>query len=127
MSDDTIFGESMDNVKAEQEQEKRDAEAKSREDVILDFDVDEFLDGLEDGPKNETIGIAVTEEQHAVWKELRKPSDQGGTDADLTQRVRDMINKQANLNKSAAKRAGLMLEIERMVEGESEEDDQYLD
>lgn len=108
MSDDDPFGEAMAGVEEEQKQEQnQDGQA---------FDHDNFLETLDEGSKDATIGIAVTEEQRAVWKELRKPADQGGTDTDLAQTVRDIINKQANMeeNKGAVERAGRKLEIDRI-------------
>ena len=99
--------DAMDDVEEEQQREDRTRRQGG-------FDVEGFLEELGEGTKSETIGIAVTEEQRAVWKELRKPSSEGGTDVDLAQAFRDLIDKHANMNKTAAERAGRKLEIDRM-------------
>lgn len=112
MSNDNPFDQAVDDVEAEQQQaEQREQRQRNG------FDVEDFLETLGDGPKNETIGVAVTEEQLAVWKQLRRPAEDGGTDVDVAQSVRDHIDKLANRNPNAAERAGRKLQIDREFSG----------
>lgn len=75
-----------------------------------DFDVDEFVAGLNEGPKTETIGIAASEELHAVWKELRQSED---VDVDVAESIRTHLENLAQRHRQASERAGRKLEIDR--------------
>jgi len=75
-----------------------------------DFDLDEFLAALDDGNKSETIGIAVSEELHAVWKELRQDDD---VDVDVAESIRQHLINLAQRHEKATEKAGRKLQIDR--------------
>jgi len=74
------------------------------------FDVDEFLTGLGKGAKTETIGVAVSEDMHAVWRELREFDD---VDVDVAESIRNHLQNLAQRHPDAAERAGRKLQIDR--------------
>jgi hypothetical protein len=98
MSSDNPFNEAMD--------EAADDHATS----LDEFDVDEFIAGLNDGSKTETIGIAVSEEMHALWRELRESDD---VDVDVAESIRSHLEDLAQRHEQAAERAGRKLQIDR--------------
>lgn len=109
MSDQDPFGEAMD----QQEDQQADEDTRAAD---ADDDVTEaFLDRManQDRTKNETIGIAVNEEMKAVWSQLRQPADEGGIDTDVSQSVRNHIEKLAHRHNDATKRAAQKYEIDR--------------
>ena len=75
-----------------------------------DFDLDAFLEALDDGKKSETIGIAVSEELHAVWRELRQDDD---LDVDVAESIRQHLINLAQRHEKATERAGRKLQIDR--------------
>lgn len=98
MSSDNPFNDAMD-------------EADDHDDQDLGgFDVDEFIDGLQDGSKSETIGVAVSPEMHALWKELRDSDD---VDVDVAESIRNHLTNLAQRHEKAAERAGRKLQIDR--------------
>ena len=103
--------DAMDDIE-EQQNKSEDTGATS---AGADVDIEEFLSRVEaDGRvMDETIGIAVSEEMNAIWRQLRKPSDEGGIDMDVTQSVRDHIEKLALRHEDASKRAIRKYEIDR--------------
>lgn len=100
------LNDAMDDVEDEQDHEQRTRGNDG-------YDVEGFLDSLAGGEKDKTIGIAVTEKQRRVWRELQKPADQGGTDTDLAQSVRNLIDKHAHRNEEATERAAKKYEIDK--------------
>lgn len=98
MSQDNPFNEAMDEADEEEKQS------------IEDFDVDEFVAGLNEGPKDETIGVAVTEDMHKVWKELRQAED---VDIDVAESIRSHLENLAQRHRKASERAGRKLQIDR--------------
>lgn len=75
-----------------------------------EFDVEEFIAGLNEGSKTETIGVAVSEEMHALWKELRDSDD---VDVDVAESIRSHLEDLAQRHERAAERAGRKLQIDR--------------
>ena len=106
MSQDNPFGKAMDD--AENEAETDDEQSATA--VPSEFDVDAFLDGLSDGPKNKTIGIAVTDDMHAVWRQMSEDDD---VEVDVTESIRSHLENLANRHRSASERAGLKRTIDR--------------
>lgn len=104
MSQDNPFGEAMDNAEAEDEADTNQSAAASG------FDVDAFLDGLSEGPKNKTIGIAVTDDMHAVWRQMNEDDD---VEVDVTESIRNHLENLANRHRDASERAGLKQAIDR--------------
>jgi hypothetical protein len=100
MSSDNPFNDAMDDA----ETETTDSQVGS------DFDIDEFVAGLNDGDKTETIGVAVSEDMHAVWKELRQADD---VDVDVAESIRNHLENLAQRHEQAAERAGRKLQIDR--------------
>jgi hypothetical protein len=100
MSSDNPFTDAMDDAEDE----------ASENQVSSDFNVDEFIAGLNDGNKSETIGVAVTEDMHAVWKELRQADD---VDVDVAESIRNHLENLAQRHEQAAERAGRKLQIDR--------------
>ena len=96
-SNDNPFNDAMD-------------EAEEDEETIGEFDVDEFIDSLNDGPKDQTIGVAVSEEMHALWKELREDDD---VDVDVAESIRNHLENLAQRHQKAAEKAGRKLQIDR--------------
>lgn len=90
--------------------EAMDDAAEEQTDPLEGFDVEAFLSELNEGPKNETIGVAVTEEMHAFWRELRESDD---VDIDVTESIRNHLEDLATRHPQAAERAGRKLEIDR--------------
>lgn len=100
MSSDNPFTDAMD-----------DAESETNESQFgTSFDVDEFVADLNNGNKSETIGVAVTEDMHAVWKELRQADD---VDVDVAESIRNHLENLAQRHEQAAERAGRKLQIDR--------------
>lgn len=100
MSSDNPFDDAMDSA---------DEEASTPDDST-EFDVDEFLTGLEGGHKTETIGIAVTEEMHAVYRELRQDDS---IDIDVADSIRQHLQNLAQRHPQATERAARKLQIDR--------------
>jgi hypothetical protein len=100
MDSDNQFNEMMDEVE----------ESNTDDQPIGDFDLDEFLEELNDGKKTETIGIAVSEEMHSVWKELRQSDD---VDIDVAESIRNHLENLAQRHSQATERAGRKLQIDR--------------
>jgi hypothetical protein len=100
MSSDNPFNDAMDDAEAETTDSQDGA----------DFDLDEFVAGLNEGPKSETIGVAVSEDMHAVWKELRRADD---VDVDVAESIRNHLENLAQRHEKAAERAGRKLQIDR--------------
>lgn len=109
MSSDNPFNDAMDEAE----------ESESDEPAVSKFDVDEFISGLNDGPKSETIGVAVSEDMHAVWKELRQSED---VDVDVAGSIRNHLENLAQRHSKAAERAGRKLQIDREVVTEQDQD-----
>lgn len=100
MSSDNPMTDAMDEV-----EEQQDDQA-----VLDEFDVNEFIAALNEGPKTETIGVAVTEETHRLWKELRDSDD---VDVDVAESIRSHLEDLAQRHPQAAERAGRKLQIDR--------------
>jgi hypothetical protein len=100
MSSDNPFDDAMDDADAQQ----------ASQDTQTEFDVDGFLANLNDGTKSETIGIAVTEEMHAVYRELRTDES---IDVDVSGSIRQHLENLAQRHPQAAERAGRKLQIDR--------------
>jgi len=100
---DNPFNEAMD-----------DAEESSNEDERGnpggEFDFDQYYDALDAGPKEKTVGIAVNEEMHAFYHELQ---DADEVEVDVSQSIRDHIEKLAHRHEEVFERAMRKLEIER--------------
>ena len=98
------FGDAMDDAAAEQEQEPTAARSE--------FDLERYFDAINsDGaPKNKTIGIATTEEMHAFYHELQ---DSDEVDVDVTQSLRDHLEKLAHRHDGVFEKAMRKLEIDR--------------
>lgn len=101
MSSDNPFSEAVDEA------------ADAEESTTNDFDLEEFVAGLNEGQKTETIGVAVTEEMHAVWSELRKSDD---VDVDVAESIRNHLQNLAQRHSTAAERAGRKLQIDRELQ-----------
>ena len=106
MSQDNPFGEAMDDA----ESEGKGDEGESNVPASSKFDVDAFLDGLSEGPKNKTIGIAVTDDMHAVWRQM---SEDDEVEVDVTESIRNHLENLANRHREATERAGLKQAIDR--------------
>lgn len=100
MSESNPFDDAMDQATDEQDADQDFGE----------FDFEEFLDSLDDGKKSETIGIAVSEELHAVWKELRQDDN---VDIDVAESIRQHLTNLAQRHQKATEKAGRKLQIER--------------
>jgi predicted DsbA family dithiol-disulfide isomerase len=105
MSQDNPFSDAMDETEDEQQEAADDAVA-----LKSGFDVETFLENLADGQKTETIGIAVSEEMHAVWRELRQDDT---VEIDVAESIRNHLENLAHRHPKAAERAGRKLEIDR--------------
>lgn len=99
MSSDNPFGEAMD--------EAEDSQASTD---LGEFDLEEFIEGLNDGEKTETIGVAVSKDMHAVWKELRSSDD---VDVDLAESIRNHLENVAQRHAGATERAGRKRQIDK--------------
>jgi len=99
---DNPFNEAMDE--AEEETVGDDSDTKH------EFDPDRYYDALDAGPKEKTIGIAVNEEMHAFYHELQ---DADEVEVDVSQSIRDHIEKLAHRHEQVFERAMRKLEIER--------------
>jgi hypothetical protein len=99
MSDNPVDG-AFDAVEDEQ------AEEESGD----DFDLDEYYDVLGTGTKEKTVGIAVTEETHAFYSELRDAEE---VDVDPAESIRGHLEKLANRHPEVFERAMRKLEIDR--------------
>lgn len=100
MGSDNPFNDAMNDAETAQ------ASSASTE----EFDLEAFIEGLNDGQKTETIGIAVTPEMHAVWKELRGSDD---VDVDVAESIRSHLENLAQRHSRATERAGRKLQIDR--------------
>jgi hypothetical protein len=104
MTQENPFGEAMDDAESEADDEQRATAPPS------EFDVDAFLDELSDGPKNKTIGIAVTDDMHAVWRQMNEDDE---VEVDVTDSIRNHLENLANRHRDASERAGLKQAIDR--------------
>lgn len=100
------LNEQMDKVEEEMEENATD----EQDSPLDDFDVEEFIDELNEGKKTETIGIAVTEEMHKVWTQLREDDD---VDVDVAESIRQHLINLAQRHQTATEKAGRKLEIDR--------------
>jgi hypothetical protein len=98
---DNPFNEAMDEA---------EGETDDGGDVEPEFDLDRYYDALDAGPKEKTIGIAVNEEMHAFYHELQ---DADEVEVDVSQSIRDHIEKLAHRHEQVYERAMRKLEIER--------------
>lgn len=105
MSSDNPFGEAMD-----------EAEESESSNQLGDFDLNEFIAGLNEGEKTETIGVAVTKDMHTVWKELRSSDD---VDIDLAESIRNHLENVAQRHAEATERAGRKRQIDKETEGQA--------
>ena len=96
------FNEAMDEAEEEVHDDGDDAEPE--------FDPEDYYDALDTGPKEKTIGIAVNEEMHAFYHELQ---DADEIEVDISQSIRDHIEKLAHRHGQVFERAMRKLEIER--------------
>lgn len=98
---DNPFSEAMDDAEDEQSSgtQKRG-----------EFDVEEYLDELGQGPKEKTIGFAVDEPTHRFYQELRDADD---IDIDVSQSLRDHVEKLARRHEDVFERAMRKLEIDQ--------------
>jgi hypothetical protein len=108
MSQDNPFNEAMDD--AESEGDGRTDGEQSAAAPGSGFDVDAFLDGLSEGPKTKTIGIAVTDDMHAVWRQM---SEDDEVEVDVTESIRNHLENLANRHRDASERARLKQAIDR--------------
>ena len=99
---DNPFNEAMDEA---EEETTGDNSVSERE-----FDLERYYDALDAGPKEKTIGIAVNEEMHAFYHELQ---DADEVEVDVSQSIRDHIEKLAHRHEQVFERAMRKLEIER--------------
>ncbi len=95
------FNEAMDEA---------EGDADGVGDAEPEFDLDRYYDALNAGPKEKTIGIAVNEEMHAFYHELQ---DADEVEVDVSQSIRDHIEKLAHRHEQVFERAMRKLEIER--------------
>lgn len=102
MSSDNPFSDAMDEAD----------ETASSDQPGQNFDLEAFVEDLNNGHKTETIGIAVTPEMHAVWKELRQSED---IDVDVAESIRNHLENLAQRHATATERAGRKLQIDREV------------
>ena len=93
------------------EAEKEQTESNTGSDAD-DPDVERYLEVLnsDSAPKEKTVGIAVTEEMHAFYRELRDADD---VEANPTQSIRDHLEKVAHRHPEIFERSMRKLEIER--------------
>lgn len=101
MSQDNPFEEAMDSTEEQQDDSGQQ---------LGEFDLDNFIDALDEGTKSETIGIAVNPELHAVWKELRQADD---VDVDVAESIRQHLINLAQRHDRATERAGRKLQIDQ--------------
>lgn len=96
------LSDAMDEVEAEQESDGTSDE----------FDLDRYYDAInaDTAPKEKTVGIAVTEEMHRFYHELK---DADEVDVDVTQSMRDHLENLANRHPEVFERAMRKLEIDR--------------
>lgn len=106
MNQDNPFGDAMDEAESESEADN----GRSAGPAASEFDVDAFLDGLAEGPKNKTIGIAVTDDMHAVWRQMNEDDE---VEVDVTESIRNHLENLANRHRDASERAGLKQAIDR--------------
>lgn len=87
-------------------------EAEEHSEETRDFDLEEYYEALDDpeNAKDKTIGIAVTEEMHAFYRELRDSDD---VDSDVTESFRDQLRKLARRHEQVFEKSMRKLEIER--------------
>lgn len=101
---DNPFSEAM------EEAEEETTNQSDEGDVGRSFDADRYYDALDAGPKEKTIGIAVNEEMHAFYHELQ---DADEVEVDVSQSIRDHIERLAHRHERVFERAMRKLEIER--------------
>ena len=99
---DNPFNEAMDEAEEETTGDDGDGDHE--------FALDGYYDALDAGPKEKTIGIAVNEEMHAFYHELQ---DADEVEIDVSQSIRDHIEKLAHRHGEVFERAMRKLEIER--------------
>jgi hypothetical protein len=95
------FNEAMDEI---------EEEATDDSDGEPEFDLERYYDALDAGPKEKTIGIAVNEEMHAFYHELQDAEE---VEVDVSQSIRDHVEKLAHRHEQVFERAMRKLEIER--------------
>lgn len=108
MSQDNPFDEAMDEAESESDGGNNDEQSVAA--TASGFDVDAFLNELSEGPKDKTIGIAVTDDMHAVWRQLREDDD---VEVDVAESIRNHLENLANRHRDATERAGLKQAIDR--------------
>jgi hypothetical protein len=100
---DNPFNEAMDEATDAQEN-------GSVEESDSEFDAQSYFEALNTGPKEKTIGIAVNEEMHAFYHELQNADE---VEINVSQSIRDHIEKLAHRHEEVFERAMRKLEIER--------------
>lgn len=95
----------MDEAMEEVEEADNESEAGT-------FDVEDYYARIDSGdaPKDKTIGIATSEELHAVYRELRDSED---VDVDVTESIRNHLRDLAHRHEQEFEKAMRKLEIER--------------
>lgn len=96
------FGDALD----EADEDEQTEQSLDNEDATQAF-TDRSNDGS--GVQDSTVGFAVTEEMHYLYREL---SDANEVDADLRQQFRDQIERMANRHPSVADRARRKYELD---------------
>ncbi len=99
---DNPFNEAMDEAEKEATSDDSTTERE--------FELNRYYNALDAGPKEKTIGIAVNEETHAFYQELQ---DADEVEVDVSQSIRDHIEKLAHRHEQVFERAMRKLEIER--------------
>lgn len=97
---DNPFNEAMEEAEQTESRQARESE----------FELDQYYDALNAGPKDRTIGIAVNEEMHAFYQQLR---DDDEVEVNVAQSIRDHIEKLAHRHPRVFEKAMRKLEIER--------------
>ena len=90
--------------------DEAEGDADDSGDTESEFDLDRYYDALDAGPNQKTIGIAENEEMHALYHELQ---DADEVEVDVSQSIRDHIEKLAHRHEQVFERAMRKLEIER--------------
>lgn len=96
------FGDALD----EADEDEQTEQSLNNEDATQAF-IDRSNDGS--GVQDSTVGFAVTEEMHYLYREL---SDADEVDADLRQQFRDQIERMANRHPNVADRARRKYELD---------------
>lgn len=102
----------MDQNPMEDAFDDAEEEATTTDSNSTEFDIKAYHERLEDGdtPKDKTVGIAVSEELHAFYRELRDSED---VDVDVTESIRDHLRNLAHRHDEEFEKAMRKLEIER--------------